>query len=247
MKTSIRQTISHWRGGVRLYIAIAIVAVTFQAWLWASLTYAGSNLFAIRLEEVYAWLAVGLITTAVSIGPSYKIFPKLPGKRLMADARRLFGVGGAWFASLHVGIAYISQFSSANPLSLPIKYQQGFAIGSVALLILLAMAFTSFDKALKKMGIWWFRLHRLVYIALLAILAHSFMVGVHATMQPALMLLLFGSIMLLALNVISQRGRPSALKLATITSVVIALVVIFNYGYSQRAVGPELSKGGYSQ
>ncbi len=236
MIDSINRTLNQWLIGVRFYIALGIVAVTLETWWWASMTYSGSDLFAIRLEEIYGWLSLGLITLAVSIGPVYKILPKFPGKLIMFDARRLIGVGGAWFASLHVAIAYISLFSAANPLTLPTIYQQAFALGTVALIILLAMAFTSFDKALKKMGVWWFRLHRLVYIALLAILAHSFMIGVHATTRQVMALLAFAATALLVMNIFSQRRKPSVYKLVSITSAAVLLVIIFSYGITQAHV-----------
>lgn len=244
MSISIVRTLNQWRTGVRFYIALGIVAVTIETWWWASMTYAGSSsLLAIRLEEIYAWLALGLIITAVLIGPTYKIFPGLYGKRVMFDARRLIGIGGAWFASLHVAIAYLSLFSAANPLTLPTKYQQSFALGTVALIVLLAMAFTSFDKAFKTMGIWWFRLHRFVYVALLAILAHSFIIGVHATTGPVLALLGLVSGALLVLNIASQRGKPSPYKLIALASVAILLVIIFNYGYSHQMNGLAINQG----
>src|SRR5580698_6609866 len=139
------KTVLEWRKGVRLYIALAVLLVTLEVWWWAQASYSGSILFATRLEEVYAWLGLALITLAVSIGPTYSTWPKLPGRSIMSDARRLIGVGGAWFASLHVTIAYVALFKVANPFGLPRSYQQSFAVGSVALVILLAMAFTSFD------------------------------------------------------------------------------------------------------
>ncbi len=131
----------------------------------------------------------------------------------------------------------------ANPLTLPTKYQQSFALGTVALIVLLAMAFTSFDKAFKKMGIWWFRLHRFVYVALLAILAHSFIIGVHATTRPVLALLGLVSGVLLVLNIASQRGKPSIYKLIALASVAISLVIIFNYGYSHHSIGVATKQG----
>lgn len=210
------------------------------------MTYAGSTLMATRLEELYAWLSLGLIVLAVIIGPVYKILSKLPGKRVMFDARRMIGIGGAWFASLHVGITYFSLFSAANPLTLPTKYQQSFALGTVAVLILLAMAFTSFDKAFKSMGVWWFRLHRFVYLALLAILAHAFLIGVHATTRPILILLAIASGLLLVINVGGQRGRPTIYKLVVLASVAMLLAIIFNYGYSHPPMDSATKQGNSS-
>ncbi|MGC1176473.1 MAG: ferric reductase-like transmembrane domain-containing protein [Candidatus Saccharimonadales bacterium] len=233
----MREILDHWRKGVRLYIGIGIVLVTLEVWWWASASYSGSVLFATRLEEAYAWLAVGLICSAVTIGPLYKVFPRLGGKGMLFDARRLIGVGAAWFASLHVAVAYVSLFKLANPLHLPRSYQQAFVVGALALIILLAMAVTSFDKALKTMGIWWFRLHRLVYVALLLILLHAFLIGVHATQWPALIILTVVAVGLLSLHIyisFVRQERPTIGQLLTISYVVLLLVALFNYGYGQK-------------
>jgi DMSO/TMAO reductase YedYZ heme-binding membrane subunit len=190
--------LKYWWHGVRLYIAIAIGLVTLETWWWASASYAGSSLFAIRLEEVFAWLALGLLVVTMLIGPVYKIWPKLPAKFLMRDARRLLGVGTAWFAALHVGIVYTSLFKWVNPLDLPPQYQHSFVLGVTGLLILLALAFTSFDRAFRGMGIWWFRLHRLVYTALVVSLWHAYLSGTHA--RRTLAVVIFGTSCLLLLG-----------------------------------------------
>lgn len=229
--------ISKWRYGIRLYIAVAVVLVTLQTWWWANVTYGGSTLAATRMEEVFAWLSLAMITLAVSIGPTYKLVPRLPGRKLMADARRLIGVGAAWFASLHVIIAYDTLFKLANPLTLPQSYQQSFAVGMIALAILLAMAFTSFDRAFKGMGIWWFRLHRFVYIALLAILLHAFMTGAHAAGWVALISLTVAAGYLIAIHsylAFVRAKRPTTWQLLAITYTLFLLITIFNYGYGQH-------------
>ncbi len=167
-------TFKHWLTGVRFYIAGATLLVTGLVVWWTETAYGGSSLTTIRCQETFAWLALSLMVLAISIGPTAKLFPKLPGKSILFEARRLIGVSAAWFATLHVGIAYFVQFSTANPFSLPAEYRNAFGLGVVALAILLAMAFTSFDKAFNGMGIWWFRLHRFIYVAIMLVLFHIF-------------------------------------------------------------------------
>ena len=238
--------VAHWVRGVRFYIASATILITAEVWWWVSVSYSGSVLFATRLEEVYAWLATGLLALALAIGPIYKVFPKLPVKFIMYDARRLFGVSAAWFATLHVAIVYVSLFKLANPLSLPVTYKRSFLVGIIALVILLAMAFTSFDKAFRGMGIWWYRLHRLVYAAALLTLLHSFMIGAHATNWPALLLLAAASLTILALQVyaaFNHGRRPTVWQLVTITLTTILLIATLNYGYSQQKLNSDSLKG----
>lgn len=248
---SVRQEIIRWRHGVRLYIAIGIGLLTLEAWWWAAALYGGGTLFATRLEEVFGWLAFAMIGIAVLIGPFYRLWPAAPGGALMRDARRLFGVGGAWFAALHVGISYGLLFKWANPLSLPLSYQRSFAAGILALVVLLAMAFTSFDRAMRGMGIWWFRLHRLVYAALCLMLLHVFVTGTHAVQLMPLVLLSAAAFLVIGMHAaaaFSKGRRPSKWQIGTIAAVTLLTVGILGYGYAQhfrvaqiekRAVGSE--------
>lgn len=211
--------------------------MTLEIWWWAAVSYGGSILFATRLEEVYAWLAIGMILLAVSVGPVYKIWPGLPGRTIMREACRILGVGGAWFASLHTGIAYTQLFEAANPLDLPHAYQQSFVWGSLTLLILLLMAFTSFDRAFRGLGVWWFRLHRFVYVALVLGLLHAFTSGVHATQWPVLIILSTLAVLLLMMHTylaFVRPVRPSIWQILAISFSILALIAVFSYGYNQK-------------
>lgn len=226
----------YWTGGVRLYIGLAAFIITLEAWWWADASYAGSILFATRLEEFYAWMAVGLIGLAVAIGPFYSVLKGFPGQALMRDARRWIGISAAWFASLHVLIAYLSLFKAANPATLPGAYQRAFLFGAVALLILLAMAFTSFDRAQRGMGIWWFRLHRFIYLAAVLALLHAFMVGAHATDRSVLVVLAAAAAFILGLHVVvavRRRKQPAIWQVLAISAALLALIAVFGYGYAQ--------------
>ncbi len=233
----MNQTFRHWLHGIRFYIAVAIGFISLEVWWWASVNFAGSNLFGIRLAEAYAWFAVGFLTVALSIGPSYKVFRKLPAKRLAFESRRLLGIGAAWFSSLHIAVAYVSLFRLTNPFILPGTYQRSFLLGGVAWLILLAMAFTSFNAAMRRMGTWWFRLHRLVYLAAALSLLHAFTIGTHAARPAALITLgvLSGGLLVLHSLAIIKQGKPvTKWQLAAVGVVAAGLVIVFNYGYNQR-------------
>lgn len=231
-------TLRRWVQGIRFYIGIAIGLLTVEIWWWVARTYSGSSLYGIRAEESYAWLATGFLVAAISIGPVYHVFPRLPGKILVYESRRMLGIGAAWFASLHVLVAYGSLFKYANPLSLPGAYQSSFLIGMLAWLILLAMAFTSFNAAMRRMGLWWFRLHRLVYVAAATILLHALMIGTHASTAVYVIGLSLVALTLLLLHsfAIAKQGRPATrLQLASLTIMTAALVTMFSYEYDHRA------------
>jgi len=229
-------TLRYWVRGVRFYIACGTLLITLETVWWVHTAYGGSALYPTRTEEVYAWLAVGFLTIAVSIGPAYKLFPKLPARRVVEEARRWVGISAAWFSLLHVLVAYFTLFKGSNPLQLPKVYQESFLVGAIALLILLAMALTSFDKAFKSMGIWWFRLHRLVYVAIVLILLHAFLIGVHATNLPVLIILcgLVGLLLFAYVWIAFVRKRPTRWQLITITTMAILLIAVLYYGFSQH-------------
>ncbi len=231
------KTLHYWLRGIRFYIAVASLLVTgFVIW-WAFSLYGGTTLYPIRIEEIFAWLALSLMILAITIIPLYKVLPKLPGRAVWFDARRLIGVSAAWFATLHASIVYISLFKMANPIHLPSFYQRSFLVGASALLILLLMAFTSFNKAFQSMGIWWHRLHRFIYLAIGLTLLHAFMIGVHATNVPILITLCVISTLLILLYVrilFSNKGKTSSWQLIGVIAMTIFLAIVLIYGFQQH-------------
>lgn len=228
---------SYWRKGIRFYIGLGALLVSLEGWWWAEASYSGSILFATRLEELYAWLATSLLVLALAIGPFYSTWPRAWGRAVMYDARRWLGISAAWFASLHVSIAYVSLFKAANPATLPTSYRQAFLLGGLGLVILLAMAFTSFDTAFRRMGVWWFRLHRLVYLAVILSLFHAFMIGVHATHWLALIVLTIAALFIFGLHFylgFIRPKQPSFGRLLAISAMLLLLIAVFNYGFGQK-------------
>ncbi len=238
MQSSWRKTLNHWLHGIRFYIAVAIGLLSLEVWWWASASYGGSSLFAIRLEETYAWSSVVFLSAALLIGPFFSIFKKFPGRFVAYDARRLLGIGAAWFASLHVAIAYASLFKFTNPLHIPSHYRQAFIVGGIAWMILLAMAFTSFDAAFRGMGKWWFRLHRFVYAAATLTLLHAFMIGSQASRPTVLLSLATVASLLIGLHSFAMIKKGNGLtnrQLASIAIMAAILVMVFSFGYSKRS------------
>ncbi len=118
----MQRTLNLWLHGTRLYVAIGMSLITLYTYWWALLSFSSSKLMTIRLQESYAWFAVVSLAIALSLGPLFKLV-NLPGRKPAMESRRMFGIGAAWFASLHVGIAYVALFHLVNPLVLPSAYQ----------------------------------------------------------------------------------------------------------------------------
>lgn len=234
---TLTTSLKEWPKGIRLYLALATVLVTAEVFWYVQSVYGGSSLAGIRLQESYAWIALSLLLLTISVGPVYKVFPALPGKAILFDARRMLGVSAAWFACLHVTISYFDQFDGVNPLNLPTIYKQAFTVGLIALLILLAMTATSFNAAFRKLGIWWFRIHRLVYLAILLILFHAFNIGVHATSIPFIGTLAVVVSLIFAMHfylMFGSKGKPATnLQSLTLCYGLILTVGVFTFGLTQ--------------
>lgn len=223
-----------WMKGVRLYIALGIALLTFHIWWWAHRVYSGTELLIPRLHEAYGWASLVCLVVAMAVGPAYKLIPRLPGAALMRDARRMIGIGAAWFAILHASVAYLGAFQAINPLQLTVLYQQGFVIGGGALLILIVLAATSFNAAMRSLGVWWFRIHRLVYPAAALAVWHAFMIGVHAPGLPALGILVAtgAGLFIVHMQVALQQDKPvSNWQIATLCIMGIVVIALSNYGF----------------
>ena len=225
----------YWTHGIRFYIALASVLVTIEVLWWGRAVFGDTPLATIRIQEAYAWISTGLLAAALMIGPVLKAFPALPGKQLLREARRMVGISAFWFGLLHALIPYFKQFNTADASRLPDIYQWSLLLGVVGLFILMLMAFTSFDGAMKSMGVWWFRLHRFVYLAALAILLHAFMIGAHATSAGVLIALAAVALLWIGLNIYLLVRSPNAnfWRIIALSYGVMLLVAVLNYGLSQ--------------
>ena len=242
---NILNSVRQWPTGIRFYIALASVVSTAEIYLAVRATYGISGTTTIRTQQIYAWISLSLILVALSIGPVCKALTNLPGKAVLRDARRMIGVSAAWFAAWHVGISYLNQFHAAKLFNLPGRYQLSFGLGIAAIAILIALSATSFDAALKAMGIWWFRLHRSLYIAVLLILLHAFLIGSHAVTLPFLAVLSVCIILIFAMHIFLGFGtgrEPTRLKSIVVTYGLLATIAIFVFGYSQYAAAGRSNK-----
>ncbi len=110
-----------------------------------------------------------LILLALLITPVMQIF-KMP--RLLI-VRRTIGVAAFVYGSLHLSAYVVQQHFDLSKVASEIYLRFYLAIGLCALLILLALAVTSTDAMIRKIGSRnWTRLHRLVYAAAILAVIH---------------------------------------------------------------------------
>lgn len=176
--------------------------------------------------------AVRFLIAALALTPLQRLF-KLPKLALI---RRMLGVGAASWALGHF-LLYIAS----------VKYDLGFVaseivsryyltIGFVALLGLAALAATSTDAMISRMGVWWKRLHRAVYaIAVLAIL-HFFMQSKLDASEATLMAGLFIALMIYRLA-LRPRQTWGALRLAVVAVAAAALTALAEFAWYGLASG----------
>src|SRR5262245_35114481 len=164
---------------------VAFVAAVLPA-LWIAYQAAADALGARPVTEAIHqagdWtLRFLLITLAVT--PAQRIFnyPRL------ILARRTFGVASASYAVLHFSLYILDQHFDLLKVASEIVLRIYLTIGALGLAGLIALASTSTDAAISRLGPGrWPALHRLVYaIALLAVV-HFFMQSKLNTYQPVL-------------------------------------------------------------
>jgi sulfoxide reductase heme-binding subunit YedZ len=126
----------------------------------------------IQLETGETTVRILLVTLWIS--PLRMIFPNFRLLKIVVRHRRMMGVSCFVYVLLHFTIYLLDYSTLAVMLE---NFTRPFIIsGALAFLILLAMAITSTNWAVKKMGFKkWKNLHRLVYLAVFLAFLHMFL------------------------------------------------------------------------
>lgn len=135
------------------------------------------------IHQVGDW-ALRFLLITLAITPAQRIlhYPRI------ILARRTFGVACAGYAVLHLSLYVLDQHFDVLKVASEIVLRIYLLIGALGLAGLIALASTSTDDAIRRLGSRrWNALHRLVYgIALLAVV-HFFMQSKLEIYQPVLM------------------------------------------------------------
>lgn len=114
------------------------------------------------LWTTYLLLASLLVTPLRSIG----------GWRQLVHVRRMLGVACFFYCVLHLFAWFGLRFWDWSLLGGELVGRLSLWIAAIAMTILLALAATSFDTAMRSMGVRWKQLHRLTYAAALLGVTH---------------------------------------------------------------------------
>jgi sulfoxide reductase heme-binding subunit YedZ len=148
------------------YVSFATAPDSTQAWVAA--------------RELYGLWALGLLIAAMLIGPIVFVLPRLPLRGHLMLARRALGVSAFALAALHV-FSYLGpvllrnwrQLYTPGPL-----WVAGLMLGFPLFVDMTALAFTSRDDAVRRLGSQrWKKWHRTVYVVLPVALLHATFVG----------------------------------------------------------------------
>jgi sulfoxide reductase heme-binding subunit YedZ len=218
-----RDRVSAWRVvaliGLATPVAIAIHAV--------STVGLGARPLNDLIHRTGYWALVFLLVT-LAITPLARV-GRFGG---LIDVRRMLGVGAFAYAAAHILLFVADQMFDLLKVATEIVLRLYLTIGFIALLGLAALAATSTDAMVKRLGSQrWQRVHQLVYgIALLALI-HFFQQTKADVWVPTFVAGLFVWLMGYRLLMRWRKGAASARSLAALAVVASALV------FASEAIG----------
>jgi sulfoxide reductase heme-binding subunit YedZ len=211
-----RGRISAWRVAALAFLALP-VALAAHAFLTAGL---GARPINDLIHRTGYWALVFLLVT-LAVTPLARV-GRLNG---LLDVRRMLGVGACVYAVTHILLFVADQMFDLLKVATEIVLRLYLTIGFIALLGLIALAATSTDAMVRRLGSRWQRLHQLVYgIALLALI-HFFQQTKADVWVPTFAAGLFVWLMGYRLLVRWRKAAPSALALLMLAVIAAALVI----------------------
>lgn len=205
--------------------------------LYYYLSIGQQQLLIIRIGQAFSFLSLALLYLSLLIGPFYEAFPSVPYRNLLVRSRRSVGVSAFFFALFHTLVSFFGQLYGFAGLGFLSKsYLTAIVFGFIALLIMSAMALTSFDYWVTKLGRWWKFIHRFIYAAGWLIVFHVFMIGTHFTdlASPASITFISALIFLLILEALRidksfLRRYPQGKKYGLSFVILFALISVGAY------------------
>ncbi len=145
----------------------AVLGIPALPMLWAALQ--PDVIFEELLHPSGEWSA-RLLILALMLTPLAQLFPRARLVRWLIGRRRAFGVAAFAYAGLHL-IFYLLEMQSLRDMLAEIG-ALGIWTGWVAFALMLPLALTSNDAAVRRLKAGWKRLQRLAYPAAILTLVH---------------------------------------------------------------------------
>lgn len=223
---AVPQTLQLWRDrrGRVSWLRIAVLA--FLLWP-AALTVAdllgpglGSRPLDATIHRTGYWALIFLLVSLL-VTPLRRVARFAP----VVDLRRMIGVGAFLYAATHVGLYVGDQGFDLIRVATEIVKRVYLVIGLVALVGLVALAATSTDGMVRRLGgRRWRALHRASYpIAILALVHYLQQTKADAS-GPTIAAGFF--VWMMGFRLLARRGDPSTLALLALTIAVSALTFL---------------------
>lgn len=157
---------------ITLKILVWIACLAPLGWLvWGAATdNLGANQTA-AITFATGLTTLRLLAITLAISPLRRLSPRL---NWLIKFRRLLGLFAFFYATLHLA-TYVALYASfnLNTMASDIAHRRFIAVGLAAWLLLLPLAATSTNWAIRKLGgKRWNRLHKLIYVAAICGVIH---------------------------------------------------------------------------
>jgi sulfoxide reductase heme-binding subunit YedZ len=162
--------------------------------------------------------AVRLLLLSLAITPLRQVL-QLP---ILVSLRRRIGVAAFAYAAIHLAIFVVDKAFDLRVVFGEIVLRLYLTIGFAALLMLAALAATSTDAMVRRLGKRWQALHRLAYVASVLAVVHHIMQARLNALEPTVMAGLL--IWLLGYRLLRRRGRALAPPTLALLSLAAALL-----------------------
>jgi len=212
-------------------LAIAILPTAPLIWRIAAADLGPRPLTEIS-HQTGLW-AIRLLAVTLAVTPAIELMrrPRL------AATRRILGVSVFVWMVVHFIVFVADKSFNLGVVAWELVARIYLLIGTIALIMLGALAATSTDSAVRRLGAQrWKRLHRLVYAIVLLGLVHFFMQSKLDITEPTAMAGIFALLGLLRLPRRFGRTLTPSLTLA-LAAATTALVAAVEAGYYALAMG----------
>ena len=183
------------RRGRFLPFKAAVLAVVFVPGLltafWWTQNELGARPVTEAIHEFGLW-AIRFLLIALAVTP---LRAALDWGRLLL-VRRMLGLTALAYAAVHFSLYIVQQNGDLATVASEIVHRFYLTIGFIVLLGLIALGVTSTDGAIRRMGRWWKRLHRLSYPLAAVALLHYFIQSKANVSEPVFVAGLFVWLML---------------------------------------------------
>ena len=238
---SLRLPAAPWRdraGRFSTFKALVLLAMILPgAWILARLALGHYSALATEylIEETGAW-AIRILVLSLAITPLRRVVDWAP----IMLVRRMVGVAAFVYVALHLCAYILDQKFDLVRVASEIVLRTYLTIGFVALALLTALAVTSTDAMVKRLGgRRWRLLHKAAYVAGALAILHQSMQFKLPEVEPTLLASFFVWLMAYrALSVREDIGR-SPLRLALLSVAVALLAALGEAAWIGLATGAD--------